>query len=82
MRLVDLDIRIITPEVAIATETQSTDAFKTPDGKEIREGLHRLTFVLVKINGSWLIANGHNTVIEADAQRNDPLRLSLPLSDG
>lgn len=76
MRLVDVDIRMITSEVAIATETQSTDAFKTPDGNEIREGLNRLTFVLTKRDGSWLIASGHNTVIDMDAQRNNPIQFS------
>ncbi len=78
MRLVALEIRMVTPEVAIATETQSTDAFQTPDGNLIAEGLNRLTFVLTKRDGNWLIANGHNTIIDAEAEKNDPIRVSPP----
>jgi hypothetical protein len=46
--MVGLNIRAITPDVAIATEAENTDGFRTPDGTEVKAGLDRLTFVLVK----------------------------------
>ena len=73
---VSLDIRAITPDVAIATETISQDAYKTPDGGEVNAGLTRCTYTLVKRNGSWLIASGHNTIINPEAQKNDPIQRS------
>jgi uncharacterized protein (TIGR02246 family) len=73
---VSLDIRAITPDVVIATETISQDAYNPLGGTEVKAGLTRCTYTLVKRNGSWLVASGHNTIINPEAQKNDPIQRS------
>jgi hypothetical protein len=36
IHMVGLNIRAITPDVAIATETENIDGFRTPDGTEAK----------------------------------------------
>lgn len=75
---VSLDIRPISENVAIATKTDRCEGFITPDGIEIKEALTQLTLVLVKRTSDWLIASGQATVVDAQAQHNDPVNVREP----
>lgn len=57
--------------IAVATITQ--DGFTTPSGEVRPKAQDRETFVLVKGPDGWKIAHGHNTVIDANAAKHDPV---------
>jgi hypothetical protein len=38
----------------------------------------RLSLILTKRSGRWLIVHGHNTVIDQGAQRFDPVKTGWP----
>jgi hypothetical protein len=44
-----------------------------PSGQELPELKARASFVVVKHNGAWKIAHFHNTPVDAEAERNDPV---------
>lgn len=69
----DMGIRAITPDVAAAVVTAKVGTFRTPDGAERPSADNRISFVLTKRDGTWRIAHGHNTVIDAAAQPFDPV---------
>jgi uncharacterized protein (TIGR02246 family) len=69
----DLDIRAVTPDVAIVVVTELDSAGILPDGGKAPPGSGRLTYVLVKRDGKWKITHGHNTTIDPGAQRFDPI---------
>jgi uncharacterized protein (TIGR02246 family) len=69
----DVTIRAVTPDVAIAVVTQDDKGGILPDGSKTPSGSGRLTYVLVKRDSKWKITHGHNTVIDPDAQRFDPI---------
>ena len=71
-------VRALTPEVALVNMYCHVGAFYPPDG--IDHGTNKegdsddlLTLVLVKKHGKWLLAAGHNTVVRASAQANNPI---------
>lgn len=63
MTLESLDLRFITPDVAIVDAIDKTSDFTTSDGKKHQNERHIKTYVLVKRNGKWLLAHDHNTTI-------------------
>jgi len=74
-----LKTRFLTKDVAIATLICSVGEFFPPDG--IDHGNNRmpasnniLTLVFMKKNGKWLISSGQNTVVDANAAKNNPTR--------
>ena len=69
----DIEIRAVTPDVAIAVVTELDTAGVLPDGSNAPPGSGRLTYVLVKRGGKWKITHGHNTTIDPNAQRFDPI---------
>ena len=73
MSTAEMTIRAVTPDVAIAVVTQNDKGGILPDGSKAPPGAGRLSYVLVKRGGKWMITHGHNTVIDADAQRFDPI---------
>lgn len=66
-------IRLLISEIAISVVTLSMGSFLTPDGKHHEPAQNRLSFVLRKLNGQWKITHGHNTVVDAQALRFDPV---------
>lgn len=69
-----VDIRAVTPEVAIATAIGSGDGFTGSDGRVSPPSTGVLTFVLVHRSGRWLIAEGHNTRVDPLAAPNNPVQ--------
>ena len=66
-------IRAIVPDVAVAVATMKFGPVIIPSGQEIPELKTRGSFVLVKHGGTWKIAHFHNTSVDAEAERNDPI---------
>ena len=64
MRIESMDIRFLTPDVAIADVIHSVDNYTTPDGVKHENERHIKTYVVVKKKGKWLLAQDHNTVIQ------------------
>jgi uncharacterized protein (TIGR02246 family) len=68
-----IEVRAISPGVAAAVVTAKVSAFKTPDGAVRPSADNRLSFILMKRDGTWRIAHGHNTVIDPTAEPFDPV---------
>jgi uncharacterized protein (TIGR02246 family) len=62
----------IAPGVAMAVVTFTMDDYKTPDGRVMRGVENRITYILVKQDGRWLVRSGHNTTIDPIAVAHDP----------
>lgn len=63
-----------TSDVAVAVVTLESGRLYHPDG-ELRTGTQdRLSLILVKREGGWRITHGHNTVVDLNAQRCDPVK--------
>jgi uncharacterized protein (TIGR02246 family) len=65
-------IRQVAPGVAIVTEAVPMDGFTMPDGSLTPPSMNMLTLVLVRREGHWLVAEGHNTIIDPKAAAHDP----------
>ena len=48
------------------------DDYTLPDGRPMTNNLFRMTLVLEKKNGRWLIRAGENTVLDPEAAKHDP----------
>ena len=64
MRIESMDIRFLTPDVAIADVIHIVDNYTTPDGIKHENERHIKTYVVVKKKGKWLLAQDHNTIIQ------------------
>ena len=64
MRIESMDIRFLTPDVAIADVIHMVDTYTTPDGVKHENERHIKTYVVVKKKGNWLLAQDHNTIIQ------------------
>jgi uncharacterized protein (TIGR02246 family) len=64
MRIESMDIRFLTPGVAIADVIHNVGNYTTPDGVKHENERHIKTYVVVKRNGKWLLAQDHNTIIQ------------------
>ncbi len=62
----------IAPGVAIAVVTFTMDDYRTPDGRFMSGVKNRITNILVKRDGGWLVRSGHNTTIDPVAVAHDP----------
>ena len=63
--VIQMDVRMASPDVAVATVTSDMSAFTGPDGVR-REDNHQIrTFVVVKRGDRWLIMQDHNTFVTA-----------------
>jgi len=62
----------IAPGVSISGVTFTMDDYKTPDGRVMHGVENRLTYIVVKQNGRWLVRSGHNTTIDPVAVAHDP----------
>ena len=66
------ELRQVAPNVVIVTEAVPMDGFRAPDGSMTPPSKNMLTLVLVHREGRWLITQGHNTIIDAQAAAHDP----------
>lgn len=64
MRVESMDIRFLTPDVAIADVIHKVDNYTTPDGVKHENERHIKTYVIVKKKGKWLLAQDNNTIIQ------------------
>src|SRR4051812_8688611 len=64
MQIESMDIRFLTPDVAIADVVHKVDNYTTPDAVKHENERHIKTYVVVKKKGKWLLAQDHNTVIQ------------------
>ena len=64
MQIESMDIRFLTPDVAIADVIHKVDNYTTPKGVKHENERHIKTYVVVKKKGKWLLAQDHNTVIQ------------------
>lgn len=78
IRLANIEIRTIAPDVAVAVVLLKVGPFTPPDGVRRPESEDRLSLVLTKRDGRWRIAHGHNTVIDPAAQPFDPVKSGWP----
>lgn len=63
MKIETMDIRFLTPTVAVADVIHVMDDFYTPDGKLHKNERQIKTYIVIKQEGKWLLAHDHNTVI-------------------
>jgi uncharacterized protein (TIGR02246 family) len=63
MTLLDLRVRFIRPDVAIAHQTHELSRMLSPDGQSMAPHRERSIRVLVKDHGIWLTTAFHNTVV-------------------
>jgi len=63
MTLLDLRIRFIRPDVAIAHQTHEMSGMLSPDGHKMPPHRERSIRVLVKEQGKWLTTAFHNTIV-------------------
>ncbi len=70
----DVQIRFLTPEIAVAHVLTSLAGQKTPDGDPVAPRKAILTQVLKKQNGKWMIDVSQNT----DIRPQEPSTVGLP----
>jgi uncharacterized protein (TIGR02246 family) len=63
MTMESIDIRFISPGVAIAVAIHKVDTFTLPDGTKHENEKNIKTYVVVKRNGKWLLELDQNTVV-------------------
>jgi len=71
-----ISIRFPTPDTAVAIATGTTGSYTTPDGSVVAGKRDRLSIVVVKRSGHWLIASGQNTEINPEAEQHNPVTTS------
>jgi len=71
----ELTVREVTPDAVVAVWAHAQDAYKTSSGTLQEKTLNRLTLVVTKRNGKWLISQGHNVWVNERAQRSNPVNL-------
>ncbi len=62
-----LEIRAVTPDVAIVTASGEADGFTTTSGRAMPPSTSMLTYVLVRRGGRRWIVEGHNTTVDPRA---------------
>jgi uncharacterized protein (TIGR02246 family) len=62
-KVLNIDIRFASDEVAVATVISQMSPFASPDGVNHAAEEHIRTFVVVNRKGRWLIMQDHNTTI-------------------
>ena len=78
IELADVEIRPIAADVAVAVVLLKVGPFTPPDGVHRPKSENRLSLMLTRRDGRWLIAHGHNTVIDLAAQPFDPVNAGWP----
>ena len=62
MKIENMTIRFLTPDVALAVVFHKMDNYKTPDGVQHINEIHTKTYVIVKQKGKWLLTLDQNTI--------------------
>jgi uncharacterized protein (TIGR02246 family) len=78
IELADIEIRPIAADVAVAVVLLKVGSFTPPDGVHRPKSENRLSLMLSRRDGRWLIVHGHNTVIDPAAQPFNPVTLAGP----
>lgn len=63
MKIEQIEIRFLTPTVAVADVVHLIDNYTTPDNLIHKNERQIKTYIIVKQEGKWLLAHDHNTVI-------------------
>jgi len=63
----EIHVRFVTGDAAVAVVRWNKGAFMPPDGRLRPAGRDMMSMFLVKQQGRWLIAGGHNTTIDEEA---------------
>ncbi len=66
------ELRQVAPDVVIVTEAVPMDGFASPNGGKTPDNRNMLTLVFVHRGGRWVVAEGHNTIIDPQAAAHDP----------
>jgi uncharacterized protein (TIGR02246 family) len=74
MKLDDMTVRFIRPDVAVSIVKWTLDGFEAPDGRHFPKGPNVATLVFVKQDGKWLISSGENVTVDPVAAKFDPVR--------
>lgn len=72
MSVEEVQVRAISPEVAIAVATMMFGPTMDPSG-QVRELKTRGSFVLMNQGGEWKVVHFQNTSVDPEAERNDPI---------
>ena len=73
MTVEETAIRPIAPNVAVAVATMTFGPVITPTGQRVPEIKTRGSFTTVKSEGIWRIAHFQNTIVDPEAEKNDPI---------
>ena len=74
MHVVERTIAPLSEDTVLVLSTVKMDDYTAQDGKRMTDNLFRLTWVLKKQEGKWLIRFGQNTVIDQEAARHNPVK--------
>lgn len=74
MKLDDMTVRFIRPDVAVSIVRWTLDGFEAPDGRKFPKGPNVATLVFVKQDGKWLISSGENVTVDPVAAKFDPVK--------
>ena len=74
LKIENITVRKISNDTAVALLDLAMGDFTTPSGQVTKDSKDRLSLILVKKKGRWLIAHGHNTVIDVRAARSNPIQ--------
>jgi uncharacterized protein (TIGR02246 family) len=70
--ILDKSEAVLAPGIVLINSTIKMDDYTAQDGKQMKDNLFRMTWVMEKQNGKWLIRSAHNTVIDIEAGKHDP----------
>ena len=70
--IVDRSEAMLAPNLALVVATIKMDDYTAQDGKRMTDNLFRMTLVMQKQGGKWLIRSAENTVIDTAAALHDP----------
>jgi|SRR5687767_3806600 len=62
MKIENMTIRFVTPDVAIAVVFHKMNNYTTPDGVHHENEIHTKTYIIVKQKGKWLLTLDQNTI--------------------
>jgi uncharacterized protein (TIGR02246 family) len=63
-----MDVRMASPDVAVATVASDMSTFTSPDGVRHEDNHQIRTFIVVKRGARWLIMQDHNTFVVAQPE--------------
>jgi uncharacterized protein (TIGR02246 family) len=73
MTVEETAVRPIAPNVAVAVATMTFGPVITPTGQKVPVIKTRGSFTTVKSEAIWRIAHFQNTIVDPEAEKNDPI---------